>query len=86
MEIPRIGVKAELQLQAYATATAAQDLSHICDLHHSLWQYQILNPLNEDMDKPASSESQCWVLNLLSCNKDSIAEAYVRECLVYVFL
>ena len=34
MEIPRLGVKSELQLQAYTTATAMLDLSHICDLHY----------------------------------------------------
>ena len=28
-------IKSELQLPAYATATAMWDLSHICDLHHS---------------------------------------------------
>ena len=31
----RLGVKCELQLPAYTTATATPDLSHICDLHHS---------------------------------------------------
>ena len=35
MEIPRLGVEQELQLPVYATATATQDLSHVCDLHHS---------------------------------------------------
>ena len=35
MEIPRLGVKSELQLLASATATTMQDLSRICDLHHS---------------------------------------------------
>ena len=34
MEVPRLGVKLELQLQAYATATAMWDLSLVCDLHH----------------------------------------------------
>ena len=34
MEIPRLGVESELQLLAYATA--APDLSGICDLCHSL--------------------------------------------------
>ena len=29
-EVPRQGVELELQLPAYATATATQDLSHIC--------------------------------------------------------
>ena len=35
MEVPRLGVESELQLPAYATATAMPDLSYICDLHHS---------------------------------------------------
>ena len=35
MEVPGLGVKLELQLLAYATATAMWDSSHICDLHHS---------------------------------------------------
>ena len=33
MELPRRGVKLELQLPAYATATEMQDPSHVCDLH-----------------------------------------------------
>ena len=43
MEVPRLGVKFELQLPAYTTATATPDVSHICDLHHSSQQFQILN-------------------------------------------
>ena len=31
MEVPRLGVKLELQLLAYTTATAMQDPSYICD-------------------------------------------------------
>ena len=42
----RLGVKLELQLLAYTTATAAPDPSHVCDLHHVSQQRQILNPLN----------------------------------------
>ena len=45
MEVPRLGVESELQLLAYTTATAAQDLSCICDLHHSSQQCRI--PLSE---------------------------------------
>ena len=45
MEVPRPGL--ELQLPAYTTATATQDLSLVCNLHHSPWQCQILNPLSE---------------------------------------
>ena len=35
VEVPRLGVELELQLPAYATAIATQDLSCICDLHRS---------------------------------------------------
>ena len=45
MEVPRLEVESELQLLAYATATAMRDLSRVCDLDHSSWWRQILNPL-----------------------------------------
>ena len=35
MEVPRLGVESELQLPAYTTATAMQDPSSICNLHHT---------------------------------------------------
>ena len=47
IEVPRLGGELELQLPAYATATATSDLSPICDLHHSSWQRRILNPLSK---------------------------------------
>ena len=50
MEVPRLGIKLELQLLAYATATATPDLNCVCDLHHSSWQCWILNPLSEARD------------------------------------
>ena len=49
-EVPRLGVESELQLLAYATATPVEDLSHICDLHHSSQQCRILNPLSKARD------------------------------------
>ena len=36
---------------AYTTATATQDLSHICDLYRNLGQQGILNPLSEARDQ-----------------------------------
>ena len=51
MEVSRLGVESELQLPAYTTATATPDPSHICDLCHSLWQCQILNPLRKARDR-----------------------------------
>ena len=50
MKVPRLGVDSELQLLAYTTATAAPDPSRIFDLHHSLQQCQILNPLSKARD------------------------------------
>ena len=50
MEVPRLGVELELQLPAYAKATATQDLSHVWGLPHSLQQCQILNPLSRAGD------------------------------------
>ena len=46
-DVPRLGVESELQLPTCTTATAVQDLSCVCDLHHSSQQCQILNPLNK---------------------------------------
>ena len=51
MEVPRLGVESELQMPAYATATATRDLSHVCDLHHSSQQHWILNALSKARDQ-----------------------------------
>ena len=55
MEVPRLGVKSDLQLPAYTTATATRDPSCVFDLHHSSQQHRILNLLSEARD-------QTWVL------------------------
>ena len=41
-EFPRLGLESELQLSAYATATATGDPSFVCDLPHSSQQHWIL--------------------------------------------
>ena len=51
MEVLRLGVESELQLLAYTAATATQDPSRICDLHHSSRQCWIFNPLREARDR-----------------------------------
>jgi len=51
MAVPRLGVKLELQLQAYTTATAMTVLSLVCDLHHSSQQHWILNLVSEARDQ-----------------------------------
>ena len=47
MEVPRLGVELELQLQAYATAIAMPDPSCIHNLHHRSRPHRILQPLRE---------------------------------------
>ena len=65
------GVKLELQLKAYATATAMPDPRLICNFHHSSQKCQILNPLSEARDRTCILMDTSWVLNLLSHNGNS---------------
>ena len=51
MEVPKLGVKLELQLPGYARATTMPDTRGICELHHSSRQRRIPNPLSEAMDQ-----------------------------------
>ena len=52
MEVPRLArVESELQLLVVAVATATQDPSYVCDLHHSSWQCHIPYPLSQVRDR-----------------------------------
>ena len=48
VEVLRLGVKLQLKLLAY---TARPDLSQVCNLHGSVLQYRILNPLSKARDQ-----------------------------------
>ena len=63
IEVPRLRTELELQLQAYATVTATPNLSCIWNSHHSLWQWQILNPLgsNPYLHRDYFASLTCWV-------------------------
>ena len=71
MEILRLGVKSELQLPAYVTATAMPDPSHICNLHRSSWQCGILDPLSKARDRTCILMNTSWVRSLLSHDGNS---------------
>ena len=71
-ELPRLGVYLELQLPAYATATATPDPSRICHLHHSSRQRWILNPLSESRDQTHVLMDTKWVPNPLNHNGNSL--------------
>ena len=64
MEVPKLGVKLELQQPAYTTATATPDPSCICNLHRSLCQ--ILNPLSKARGQTHILMGTSQILNPLS--------------------
>ena len=61
VEVPRLGVQSELQLLVYTPATATQDPSCVCDLHHSSQQCQILNPLSGARDRTHNLMVPSWI-------------------------
>ena len=66
MKDPRLGVESQLQLLAYATATATPDPGLVCDLHHSSQQCWILSPLREARDWTHILMDTSWVHKTLS--------------------
>ena len=72
MEVPRLGGQLELQLPAYATATAVEDPNQVCDLHHSSQKCQILNSLSEARDQTHFLMDISKVLNPLSHRGNSL--------------
>ena len=81
MKVPRLGVKSELQLQAYTTTTATWDPSCVCNLHSSSRQHWIPNPLSKAGIESTSSwmlvrfvstESQ-WELQGLRFNEELVS-------------
>ena len=63
--------------EAYATATAMQDLNCVCDLYHSSQQCQILNPLSEARDQSRILMDASWVCNPLSLNGNSLHTGFI---------
>ena len=61
MEVPRLGLRLEMQLLAYAIAAATRDQSHVHSLHHSSWQCQIPNPLSEARDPTRILMDTSWI-------------------------
>ena len=61
MEVPTLEVESELQLPADTTATAAQDLSRVCDLHHSSRQCQVPDPLSKARNQTCILMDASWI-------------------------
>ena len=79
MKVPRLRVQSELQLLPYTRASNTGP-SHICDLHHSSWQYWILNPLSETRDRTHILIGTNWVHNLLSHSRNSLVVSLLSKC------
>ena len=77
MEVPRLEVQSEVQLPAYITATATPNLSHICALHHSSRQCQILNLLSKAKDQTHILMDISQVHNLLSHRGNSAKHVFL---------
>ena len=71
MEVPGLWVKSELQPPTYTTAMATPDPSWIFNLHHSLQQCQILNPVMEARDQTPNPMDTSSVLDPLSHNRNA---------------
>ena len=71
VEVPRPGVKSELQLPASTTATATPDPGRILDLRCSLRQCRILDPLQEAGDQTCILMDTSQVHFHLSHNRNS---------------
>ena len=71
MEVPRLGIKSELPLPA-TTATATLDPRQICNLHISLGQCWILNPLSRARDLTCILMDTSQILNPTSRNGNSL--------------
>ena len=66
MEVPGLGVESELQLPAYTTATATQDLSRVCDLHP--WKLKLKTKQNKTRRIPIVVQ---WVTNPTTTHEDA---------------
>ena len=64
-------IESDLRPATDTTVTAMPDPSLVCDLHRSLWQRQILNPLSTARDRTHIFTDTSQVLNLLSYDRNS---------------
>ena len=99
-EVPRLGVKSDLQLPAYPQPQQhGMDPSRICDLHRSSQQRQILNPLSEARDRtrnlmvPSRIRFCCaimgtpeWLLYVVSFSQKPIPQPSTTENLPLYYI
>ena len=80
MEVPRLGVL------AYARATATQDPSGVCNLHHISQQQQILNPLSKARNQTCNLMVPSQIRQPLSHDGNSQNNFYILFLVIFLFL
>ena len=79
MEIPRLGVRSELLLPAYARATAMPDPSRICNLHGNVRQHRILHPPSKARDQTRNLMVPSQIHSSLSHDRNSSFKILIGE-------
>ena len=79
-EVPRLGVESELQLPAYTTATATQELSCICDLQHRSQQCWIADPLSKAKDWTSVLMDTTWFCSCCATTGTPSSFVFVLYC------
>ena len=86
MEVPRLRVKSELLLLAYATVTATPDPSLVCDLHHSSRQWRILDPMSKARDQTPNLMVPSRIHYPLCHNGNSHVVYFFRMSFIFAWL
>ena len=79
MEVPGVGVKSNLHLPVYATATATWDPSYVCNLRCSLQQCWILNPLSQARDRTHI------LIDTMSGSQPTESQQDLRGCFCFTY-
>ena len=86
MEVPSLGFELELQLPAYATATATQDPGHVCDLDHSSWQCPSHYPLSKARDRTCILMDTSQLVRFLTAEpQQELLPIFFFYCLFIIF-
>ena len=83
LEVLRLGVKSELYLPACTTVSSTPDPSCVCNLHHSSWQHQMLNPLSRARDWTCVLMDTSWIrYHWATMGTPSLFQCLLSSCLI----
>ena len=85
MEFPRLGFPLGSTAAPHSTARATLDLSHICDLHHSSWQWGSLTYWSRPGIEPTSSRILEWFVFVTAGPPWELQKRQIFNCRCLVF-